>query len=325
MKIFVQSPDARGQIDGSVQSHLLAHLPDQVSSPHDSNVCVIPISFFADYKFNPKLNDIPAGKPIVIIDFTEAEWCFFNEKTETHRFGYNTRENRWFNANWYPFDDWARCRQPILYFKRELLAAHVADRILPVEWPCYLSDAPVQSEEEWNRRPLEVFFNWGYSNPVRPKLHGDIFHAMNNGIGVISEASQFDGFIQNHPAARAWMSVFTPWYSRVKITDLLTFQRQAKLSVSLPGAGVKCFRHAESPCESIMALQEDALAWSYPWEHGVNCVRLRNGHEFEDLDAATQRPDLYDIYRKSQETIAHYRGPTYAREYVLARIEAALS
>ncbi len=118
-----------------------------------------------------------------------------------------------------------------------------------------------------------------------------------------------------------WMTVFTPYYSRVPITDLLYFQRRAKLSVALPGCGIKCFRHSESPCESIMALPEDRLAWGIPWTHGDNCIRLRPDHLFQDLDAATKRDDLYQIYKRSQETIARYRGGAYVRDYLLPIIK----
>jgi hypothetical protein len=323
MKVFVLSPDDRIRIDGFTQCNLLNHFPEVVGSPSAADVCVIPISFFHDFKFNPKLHDLTI--PIVIIDMMEMEWCALDEKNETHLFGKNTHDFRWLNPNWYPFCDWVRDHDLILYLKRELLSKDASETVLPVEWPCVLPDMPMQSEDEFNTRPLEVFNNWGFSNPVRPRLHGDIFHAMNKGIGVISEASQFEPFIRDHPHARAWMSVFAPWYSRVPITDLLYFQRRAKLSVSMPGCGWKCFRHSESPCESIMALQEDALAWSYPWLHGVNAIRLRPGHEFEDLDAATKRSDLYQIYLRGQETIARYRGPVYVRDYILPEIEKSLT
>lgn len=326
MRVFIQSPDDRGRIDGSVQSNILDHFPEKGSSVHDADVVIVPIAFFSDYKFNPKLWTISEiGRPWVLIDFLEYEWCYFNEKTDTHLFGKNTEDCRWLNPNWYPFDEWVRNHPPILYFKRELLAKDASDTVKPIEWACYLPDSPIQSEEEFNKRRLEVYFNWGYSNPSRPKLHGDIFHGMNtNGLGVISENSQFELFFKEHPHARAWMSVFCPWYSRLPMGDVLFYQRNAKISVSLPGAGRKCFRSTEAPQETIMAMQADDLAWSRAWLDGINCIRLRPGHEFEDLERATKRDDLYEIYRKSQETIAQYRTPFYTRDYVAPLIEGAL-
>jgi hypothetical protein len=325
MKVFFQSADDKSRIDGSIQCNLLNHFPEIVTSLAAADLVILPISFFHDYKFNPKIYDIAeAGKPYVFMDWLEYEWCYFNEKNETHLFGKNTLDCRWLNPNWHPLHEWMRNHPPLVYFKRELLANDVSDTVKPIEWQCYLADMPMQSEDEFNARPLEVFFNWGFSNPMRPTLHSKIFEAMNHGIGVISEASQFEPFIRDHPHARAWMTVFAPWFSRVSITDLLFYQRRAKLSVSLPGCGVKCFRHAESPCESIMALPEDDLAWGIPWVHEDNCIRLRPDRVFEDLNAATKRGDLYQIYKRSQETIARYRGPAYVRDYLLPIIEAHL-
>jgi hypothetical protein len=325
MKVFILSPDDKGRIDGSIQCNLLNHFPEIVTSLDACDLAILPISFFHDYKFSPKVWDISQQKkPYVFMDWLEYEWLYFKEKNDTHIFGKNTADCRWLNPNWDALDEWMRNYPPLVYFKRELLSKDASDTVHPIEWPCYLPDMPMQSEDEFNRRPLEVFNNWGFSNPMRPKLHGDVFHAMNNGIGVISEASQYEGFIRDHPHARAWMTVFTPWHSRIPITDLLFYQRRAKLSVSLPGCGVKCFRHSESPCESIMALPEDRLDWGIPWTHGDNCIRLRPDHLFEDLDTATKIPDLYQIYKRSQETIARYRGPTYVRDYLLPIIESKL-
>ncbi len=325
MKVFIQSPDDKGRIDGSISCNLLNHFPEIVTSLAACDLAIVPISFFHDYKFNPKLYDISqTKKPYVFMDWLEYEWCYFNEKNDTHLFGVNTADCRWLNPNWHPLDEWMRNHPPLVYFKRELLAKDVSDTVKPIEWPCYLPDMPMQSEDEFNKRPLEVFYNWGHSNPMRPTLMSEIYAAMNNGIGVISEASQFEPFIRDHPHARTFMAVHAPWYSRVPISDLLYFQRRAKLSVALPGCGIKCFRHSESPCESIMALPDDKLAWGIPWTQGDNCIRLRPDHLFEDLDAATKRPDLFEIYKNSQASIARLRGPAYVRDYLLPIIEAKL-
>jgi hypothetical protein len=303
----------------------LNHFPEVTTNLAPADIAVIVVSFFHDYKFNPRIYDIAESKkPYVFLDFTELEWCYFDQKDETQLFGVNTLECPWLNPNWHPLHEWMRNHPPLVYFKRELLSKDANDKVVPIEWPCYLPDMPMQSEDEFNNRVLQVFNNWGFSNPMRPKLHGDIFHAMNNGIGMISEASQFEPFIRDHPHTRAWMTVFAPYYSRVSITDLLFYQRRAKLSVALPGCGVKCFRHTESPCESIMALPEDRLAWGIPWVHGENCIRLGPDNLFEDLNAATKRADLYEIYKRSQETVARYRGPAYVRDYVLPLIEGAM-
>lgn len=320
MKVCIQSPDARDQIDGTVNNNLLAHFRERASLD-SADVVIVPISMYHDYQFNPALRRI--SKPVVIVDFMEYEWQW--DEPDTHLFGKNTRECRWLRENWYPFDDWVRERNPIMYFKRELLRKDVSDRVKPVEWGCYLDSGPIQSEEEFNNRRLEVFFTWGYSHISRPVLHGRIFEGINShGLGVISNYDQFDAHFSHEKTRRNWMTVHTPHFARRSIEEIMRFQRQAKITVSLPGCGRKCFRSTEAPVSSIMALHEDELAWSHDWIHGENCIRLRKGHEYEDLEAATRRDDLYKIYLGSQATIDKYRGGPMVHQYMNPLIECAL-
>lgn len=320
MTVCIQSPDAQDQIDGTVNNNLLSHFRER--APLESaDVVIIPISMYRNYEFNPILQRI--SKPIVIVDFMEYEWQW--DAPDTHLFGKNTRECRWLGENWYPFDDWVRERNPVMYFKRELLKKDVSDRVKPIEWGCYLSSMPVQPKEEFDTRRLEVFFTWGYSHPCRATLHGRIFEGINtHGLGVISNYDQFYPHFQHEKTTRNWMSVHTPHFARRSIYELMNFQQQAKITVSLPGCGRKCFRSTEAPVASIMALHEDDMAWSHDWIDGENCIRLRKGHEFDDLDGATRLNDLYSIYVRSQETIDKYRGGAMVHQYMNPLIEAAL-
>lgn len=323
MRTHIISPDLQGRIDGTVAANLLAGFPDQSSSRHDCDVILVPVSTFADFKFNPALLDL-GDKPYVILDYLEYEWCCDMETT--HLLGKNTREFRWLSPAWWEFCDFVRDHPPLLYFKRELLAIDQSSAVKPLDWPCYLADSPFQSEEEFNTRPIEVFFSWGFSHPSRPRLHAEIFRAMTtHGIGVISETDQFEGYFKG-PCARTWVPIFSPWYSRKPIADIAWYQARSKMSVSLPGCGKKCFRHAEAPVATIMALQYDNLAWSYPWKHGDNCIRISvtSTEAMQDLDAATKRSDLYKIYVRSQETIAHYRTKPYVQNYIIPKIIEAL-
>ena len=323
MRTHVISPDLHGRIDGTISANLLSGFPDQSSSRHDCDVILVPISYFGDFQFNPVLKEI--DRPYAILDYVEMEWCYFDEKNETHLFGRNTRDCRWLNPHWHAFCDWVRDHPPAMYFKRELLRSDVSDKVKPIDWPCYLASSPFQSENEFNSRPIEVFFSWGFSHPSRPRLHAEIFKAMTtHGIGVLSETDQFSGYFKG-PCARTWASIFSPWYTRKPIADIVWYQARSKMSVSLPGCGKKCFRHSEAPVATIMALPLDDLAWSYAWMHGENCIRLVPEREFEDLDSATKRDDLYRIYVHSQETIEKYRTKPYVFDYLIPLIEGVMS
>ncbi len=72
-----------------------------------------------------------------------------------------------------------------------------------------------------------------------------------------------------------------------------------------------------------MAKQIDNLAWSFPWTE-ENSILLRAGHEFEDLEKAARRDDLYPIYKAGHANVDRYRGKRYANEYLIPIIEAQL-
>lgn len=322
MRVHCLSPDSQGRIDGTITAHLLSGFHDRSSSPHDCDVILVPITTFADFRFNPRLRDIK--KPWVLLDFCELEWNYFDLGNDTMLFGKNAKECRWLNPHWHPFDDFVRENPPVVYFKRELLEVNRSDNVVPIDWPCRLEIPPLDTEEQFNSRPIEVLHCWGYSNPARPVLHADIFRAMaTHGIGVLSEIEHFHDYFKS-PAARTWATIFSPCYARKPITTIEWMQQRCKISVSLPGCGVKSFRDAESSVGTIMALSFDRLARSFPWFHGENCFRLRPSHAFEDLDAATKRDDLFSIYCKGQETIANLQTKRYVENYITPLIEAKL-
>lgn len=326
MRIHCLSPDSQGRIDGTIQAHLLSSFPDRSTSPHDCDVILVPITTFSDFRFNPRLRDIAGRckKPYVLLDYTELEHNYFDQCPDTMLFGKNAKECRWLNPHWHPCDDFVRENPPVVYFKRELLAKDATDTVRPIDWPVYFESPTLHTEDEFNARPLEIFFDWGYSSPHRPLLHADIFEAMaTHGIGVISEPDHFHGYFAN-PCARTWASIFAPHYARKPITTSQWYQERAKITVSLPGCGKKCFRHGEACWHTIMALHHDSLAWSYDWKQWENCIRIRPGHEFEDLDADTRRSDLFQIYLAGNETMEKYRKPNYVENYLTPLIEARL-
>jgi hypothetical protein len=321
MRICIQSPDARGDIDPTIYGNTLRFLPNQVDLSQ-ADVVVVPISRLPGYTFNPALNAV--HQPVVIVDFIEYEWSW--NEPDTHILGRNTKSCRWLNdPAWHQLDDWAASRNIVMYFKRELLQKDVTPRIKPIEWACYLPGGHLHSKEEFNHRALEVFFTWGYSHQIRAEMHADIFRGINhNSLAVVSEFEHYDKYFASGAHWRTWMSVFTPHFARRNIHDLMRFQENAKLTVSLPGCGQKCFRSTEAPVSSIMALQEDNLAWSFDWVDGKNCIRLPKGEEFAALDRATRRDDLFEIYMGSLETIDRYRSSRYMNEYIVPLIQGAL-
>lgn len=320
MKLIIQSADANDNIDPTIREHLLAYLPC-VGSLTDADAVIIPISYHPNFQFNESLNKL--DRKTIVFDYLEFGW---DAGDKENRLGRGI-DRPWFSHlesdEWTKLDKWARENPAALTFKRELFEKDRSDSMIPCEWPCRLPVPPLQSEEEFSARPFETFHCFGYSHPSRPRLHGDMFHAMaDKGINVLDSFDEYRGQSFNHD--RIWISVYTPYYRRKPIEEVMEWQSRAKISVSLPGAGVKCFRHSEAPVGSIMALPSDSLAWAFPWVSGENCVRLDANNLFVCLEAWTKYNHLYDIYVASQENIDRYRSQRYAIEYVLPAIEAVL-
>jgi hypothetical protein len=315
MRIAILSPDATGKIDGTVHSQILDHLPGVTTILHGADLVIVPVSYFPDIQFNPRLNEIK--QPWVLMDFMEygSAW----DQVDTHIFGRN-KASILQTAGWNRFDDWVNANPPKLIFKRELLAKDACSTIKPIEFLCYLDRHPIQAREEYNARPLDVSFIWGFSSAMRPRLHGDIFKGMStHGIGVISDWDQFHPHFCHNPPSRTWATCHIPWYARKPIADVMWMNERSKIGVSCFGNGLKSFRSSEMR-STIMAMPEDNLEWSYPWIHGENCLRFRDGHEFSDLMDFTSRDDLYDIYLKCQENLENYRIDKYIPNYILPNL-----
>lgn len=340
MNFTIVSPDKGGTVEGAINSNILSYLP------RGDDVAVVPISRFGHFQFNEELYKI--RKPVVIVDFVEYganDW----DRKNTHIWGTNTLDN--FGTfkdwgikidEWRKFDKWVADCPPALIFKRELLAKDVSPTLQPIDYGCYVGPIPADSRDAFNGRPLEVFYSWGHSHEGRRRVHGEIFKQSSHlGYDLISAWDQFDPHFKHldpNNKSRVWAAIYSPFFTRIDIKKVLLCQGRSKLSLSMPGAGIKCFRHAEAPVNAVMVKQSDDLAWSFPWVHGVNSIvvekdqtdfdiirGLKGDEEVPAMNEALKRDDLYDIYVRGLETVDKYRGARYAREYLIPKIEEAIS
>ena len=79
-----------------------------------------------------------------------------------------------------------------------------------------------------------------------------------------------------------------------------------------------------------MVMRDDNLAWSYEWEHGINCIKIPlDIHNFEEIkgrekqwkaietiEKALKKDYLHEIYLNGLKTAQKYYLPNYIREYV---------
>lgn len=313
---MIVSPDKELKMDGTAL---------RIAELINSKYPIIPLTRINDFIFNTELLKL---KEYILLDYCEYGANDWDHK-ETHIFGKNTGRFQYaFNSDeWYKFDEFVMNNPPLLHFKRELLQKDVIHNLLPVEYPCFYTGYPTLSRTDFDNKPLEVFFSWGHSNESRRMLHGEIWkNAAKKGYSVCDNIYYFNKFMEEETNPHKWVTMNIPHYGRQDLTNILTINGAAKLSLSLWGAGVKCFRSSESPINSVMVLPMDDLAWTYEWISGINCVRipletdldsLRGitdevaTNTIETLETALKCENLYNIYLNGLNTIEKYRVNNY--------------
>lgn len=291
-----------GETDGSAY---------QMLSQINSKLPIVLVSRCENFVFNDELKNL---KDYVLVDF--VEYGHNREFDNTHFFGENTFEkfpDLFDTKEWEKFDDWVRYNPSRLYFKRELLEKDRVGFIKPIEYAAWYEPQNIQTRKEFDSRPLQVFFTWGYSSEHRRQLHGKIWtQAHSHDYMVCDNLLYLSKFIEQESNPKKWASINIPHYQRYAMEDVLNMQSLSKISISHWGAGKKCFRSAESPLNSIMALPYDDYAWTYEWESGINCLKFHLWSTIFEIESYLRSPgDLYGIYREGVETCRNYYMPNY--------------
>lgn len=222
------------------------------------------------------------------------------------------------------------------YFKRELLTAvtlpHASFPVHPIDWTLQTNGqrhTPV-SREFFEARPIDIFYCFGYSSESRPRLMGELLKQAGhfNAHWCLTE-EDLDIALKEKRERRIFALLHVPHYRRIHIGKILNWQQQAKVSLSMFGAGRKCFRHAEASYNCVMGQQSpDEVQWSYPWVSGENCLDVPNDED-ESLDflhrcLRVNQGSLYDIYLAGVKNNENYHTEAYARDYLAPKIMEAL-
>lgn len=313
---MVISADRKGTLDAPTYN-LLKEI--------NVDIPIVQINTFSGYEFNPELYNLDKW---VLADFLELganSW----DMSHTLLFGKNSELFKQTHTDeWRKFDEFVKAKPPALYLKRELLIKDFKDNIHPISFPCFWDVPTIQTKDEFNSRVLSVFNSWGYSHELRRMIHGEIFiNAVKRNRAVIDNFSHLEEEIKDQ--RQKWVSVFTPHHSRLPMSYVLSVQGMAKLSLSLPGAGVVCFRHSEASINSVMVLRDDPIAWSFPWVDNVNCIKFPFSYDMDNIrglvgvqdviervEKALIDPNLYDIYVAGVNNCLKYRVDKYVSEYL---------
>lgn len=279
----------------------------------NSTLPLVLITRLDDYEFNTELLNL---KEYVLIDFSELGWD--KEFKDSHIFGKNTSDfkYRFDSPEWDKLDGWVKNNPPKYHFIREILKKDITDTVLPIDYPCYATPYPVENREHFNSRPVNVFNFWGRSSEDRVKVHAEFWtHSSVNGASICDNMYYINKFLNEEHNPNKWVTLNIPHFSRVDIQNIYNINGLSKLSLSLKGCGNKCFRHGESPVNSIMVMEDNGITFAYEWVHGVNCIKFK-GDPISAIEQALKRDDLYDIYLRGLENIDKYRIDNYTKNYI---------
>jgi len=280
---------------------------------HKLNV-EMPILFISrvdGYVFNEKVLELE-GKDYCIVDYTELGWNWSMEFS--HLWGVNTDKFDFLQGEeWAKLDAFIKDNPPKISFIRELLKEDYKDNVHPISYACFLPAEPIETFEQFNKRPLQMIFSWGLSHEYRKDLHAQIWqNAGKHGYIVNDNLYYLNNFVQKESNPNKWFTCNIPWYSRHPMNEFIKINGWAKISVSIAGAGRSCFRHGESPINSAMLMWGDNLAWHEWWEHGKNCIKCKQGEEIETILEWLKKPeDLYNVYKNGVETVDKFRFENY--------------
>ena len=311
--------------DGYVM-HKLRFMPgiELVGTPEAADIIVVVWTWRHNYEADMELIQriVTSQKPVVVLDYLECR--------EDHTM-FLTRPHNW-TAALQPYTALTALENSIkVYFKRELIRASVPPLPYPVYPTDFITEAcpedfPPDTAEAFNARPIDFFMVWGYSSADRPVLHAELLRRRFACLATTLEDIKWS--IDNGRKGISAL-MFTPHYRRVPLTELLHYQSMAKLSISMRGASQKCFRHAEAPLNSVMAMQECTTEFAYPWNK-TNCVVMPNLPKptinpmyWIDVPAslaalsAALDGDLYSIYLAGLENARHYKVKNYVQEHWL--------
>ena len=311
MTFQVISPDAARRVDPPVSRFLQ-------TLPQGRDIAVVPITRLDGFQFRDELRGTLEGKPWVLLDFSEfgPEW----DQQTSHLWGRDRLAHGWFGGDeWAKLDAFIREHPPLITFQRELLLKDVSDTMQPVEYLNYSAPIQAETEDQFNARPIDVFFQWGLSNPYRPHLHGEIFkHSQRLGYDVCSQLDHLDRCIARKDRPSIWAVIHTPHYARVSNDETIRWFGKSKVVIAAPGCGAKTFRHGEIN-NSIIAMRSDKLAYS------VNQCGIALGDAPVDaLWGAVRGRDadyLYRTYLLNHAAADSLRPARYVPEYIIPEIQ----
>jgi hypothetical protein len=329
-------------VDGSFRNSFVREIEKRhsliehydVSDIETSDAIIFFRSWRKDFVFDKALFDLCKSKPFLVFDYAEYGFdSMCNEKYLTAWDIIGVRVDDFFNSNWTEehhklMNHFFDCSVKA-YFKRELSHAVYNSRqnlnLYPLDYFIHgMPDEIPSTEEDFYKRPLDIFFNWGLSNPERCKLHGKIMTEIEKfGHNIFLSMAQYKDSLTSKKD-HGILLLRSECYERINPPEI---QRQARLVVDLFGCGMKCFRNYESAVHSVSVKQDPTiLVRAFPWTDRKDCIMLPTTLNRLSIDAAidiihevirgNRQHELYPIYRESIRHVKKYESTFYFEHHI---------
>lgn len=283
-------------------------------------------------------------KPIILFDYSEYGGHHTHHLLQYNLYGFQVEHKDLLQGDYRKTHEFLLANQSLVkcYFKRELSAANdltkVPFRVVPLEFvaPVYCDDVVPDTKEQYYARPCIIDFIWGFSNLSRPFLHGELLlHMQKFNCKYALSIRQATECLKT-PSDPFILLTNVDWYERINTAELMNFQRQSHMVIDMYGCGLKCFRNVESTLNCLSVKQDPSkLVWTYPWEHGVNCITLPTKENSNIVDSKRavdiilnywrfERDSLYSMYLKSIEMNQLYSPKNYVPNCIVKNIRETI-
>lgn len=294
MKVFLTSLDVE-KSQHSVFYTTFGAFFELVDDPENADfVFLVPVPH-CEFSMNwdAAIRITHSKKPIVVFDYFEHGWW----KGDTVNWMLGDKELPKDTEFIRPYDVLSKWvfgnkAQIKAYFQRELHKEHTKENfpVYPIDWyNSYVWEA-IDTRVEFDARPIDVLWIYGNSHPMRQQFHGEMMKQAFPQWDVITDEKQIP-FISNPTVAM----LYKPHFDRLSQEEVYRIQSLSKITVSLPGFGVKCFRDTEAIVNSIVALPENNMVY-HSGIKNIGLVLRSNPKSWVSCLSDFFKKDLYEKY-----------------------------
>ncbi len=341
LKVFPVSLDENNDVCPYIQHHHYKYY--DVTNLDRCDFIGIYLRFSFRYKFNDNLFNkiVKSKKPWILFDYLEYGAPSWHDRSVEYRtalriFGYKY-VSKCGDMRSYP--EFVKLVENLesqnkrikCYFLRESFKSFDYSEcpfpVYPVDYCLAGWDKkPIESLEEFSKRPIELLYNWGNTNHDRMVLHHILYkYGTDKDWNIAETEEQLKKYLEEKNK-RIMVLWHRDHHERIEFKKYLPL---TKLCVDVGGCGIKCFRNMQSSMYCASIKQLCGIQFAYPWIPSKNCLELevndRNRFipekNIETIEKyLNDNSSLYEIYKEGVPNAELYDAENYINNYISPKI-----